>query len=773
MASFIEPPIQQEPVKPVQDIKIMRQIFCLFVYLLLSCVPPPSGKNWYTGEPPLPINTEALRNKVIVIDPGHGGNYDGAIGAKGTKEKDINLKVAWRLFFLLDSAGAQPLLTRFYDRDFLPDTTRIPSLKAELTERMHRANRCRTDLFISLHHNASASSDHNYNDTKTFYALQDMGTSFDAANYIHRQLVRNLKISKEDLIPGNYFVLRNSNLPALLGEPSYLSNPVQERILLSDTAVDIEARAYFQGIIDFFSAGTPKIMEIQPSGKTFDTPFPLLWARIHSGRNGIDETGIICLVDSQRVEAFFTHKDIITFRPSFALANAWHTIALTLHSRNNSASITAITTFKISLPPASLSLQADPPGIIEGKENIIRISASVFDSLNCPVADSLPVWFHASAGEWILDSVITQKGQALNYLKLKNDQKLKPIYVQAGCDRAFDSLVLNNPDEESYTRGFVKNGLSGEPVYQAQLISEYRVPMGFTDRNGFYCILNQYGQPWIKKRGFLMTKADSSKNEIKMLPVDQGALIDKRILVDPEYGGEESGPRNADGLRAADLNLFFANKLMDYLLQAGADVRCTRYGNKTMTPYQRVDASVETGADMIISIGYDSLQPHACRLYYYPASEQGKEICRHIAGAGYRILGKEKLKGYSEYVNVVLQQTPCPAIRVSPGSILQPDTGFASESYLAYCIYRGITNFFQEKPDTLIARLYLPASVEKIKNKIAVLDEYLVLPVLPDNSIVYHGLSGKKHNIRIVHEQNEILAGVAEYDQKGYLRFVK
>jgi len=79
----------------------------------------------------------------VVIDPGHGGSEDGAIGPTGLKEKDLTLDVARRLRTLLQLEGFDVILTRDGDEDI------------SLDDRAATANEYRADLFVSLHANAS------------------------------------------------------------------------------------------------------------------------------------------------------------------------------------------------------------------------------------------------------------------------------------------------------------------------------------------------------------------------------------------------------------------------------------------------------------------------------------------------------------------------------------------------------------------------------------------------------------------------------------------
>lgn len=747
-----------------------KYILFLLLVSLFVCMPPPKT-NWYSGEPKTQIDTSALKNKVIVIDPGHGGSYNGALGKTGTKEKDINLRVAWKLFFMLDSVGAQPIMTRSTDKDFLMDTTALRNVKSDLTERMKRASLTRTDLFVSLHHNSSA--DFLKNNTKTFYAMTDDGPSFESASYIHRQLVRNLKVEDGGLIQGNYFVLHSGKLPAVLGEPSYLSNPAQEKIFFSDSAVETEARAYFQGISDFFSMQTPRIEEIQPDNKVFNYPQPLLWAHVVSGKSGINENGISCFIDSQKTQVVFLDKETIGIRPLFPLFNGLHTVSITIASNNNSLSLTYQNEFKISMAPAYIKINTEPFGYNPNNPGIVKANAFIMDSFNRPVIDSTTVYFESTVGKWMLDSSKTYKGYAYNYLNIK--EKKPVVLIRARCGNILDTVSLLPVKDLANVCGFAKDFLSNKPVYNAQVISisDIRVPKKYTDIYGFFYESKENQPLYLSKSGYVETFIDTLNLNTLLRPVDDGALFRKKILIDPEFGGEEAGFRNADGMRSADLNMVFARKLGEFLQQAGAEADFTRYGNRTATKYQRVEKAINMHADVFVSIGYDSLPEHKCRFYFYPTSDQGKDLCRKTYNAAENVINGHS-DGYYDFANTVLQQTPCPAFRVSPGTIFMPDTNLISVNYLAYSVYRGIANYFQKQPRTNTSTLVLPDSLSKIEKKVAVFDGYLILPVKDDNSAVFHGLDASfKHFVRIKSGDNTVFQREVTVDKNGDLKITE
>ncbi|MCK5512959.1 MAG: N-acetylmuramoyl-L-alanine amidase, partial [Deltaproteobacteria bacterium] len=96
------------------------------------------------------INTSCIQGKVIVIDPGHGGKYRGAIGKTGLRESEVNLGVALHLWGLLYSAGAKPVMTRTADTTVV--SPHYKRLSDDLLARSIISNYLNPDLFISIHH---------------------------------------------------------------------------------------------------------------------------------------------------------------------------------------------------------------------------------------------------------------------------------------------------------------------------------------------------------------------------------------------------------------------------------------------------------------------------------------------------------------------------------------------------------------------------------------------------------------------------------------------
>jgi N-acetylmuramoyl-L-alanine amidase len=210
----------------------------------------------------------------IVIDPGHGGHDTGTIGRGGLMEKDLVLKVARDLKKLLeDKLGAEVILTR-------TDDTFI-----SLEERTAIANQARADLFLSIHANSSSSRvtsgvetyylDFAHNDAEREVAARENASNVRNIRDL-QSLVRMLQDEKSkesrelaailqkklyggarQLFPtarnrgvrsAPFVVLIGANMPSVLAEVAFISNPRDERVLKQDANRAQLAQALFAGI---------------------------------------------------------------------------------------------------------------------------------------------------------------------------------------------------------------------------------------------------------------------------------------------------------------------------------------------------------------------------------------------------------------------------------------------------------------------------------------------------------------------------------------------
>ena len=182
---------------------------------------------------------QVLKNKLIVIDPGHGGKNPGAIGTTGTWESNINYDIASRLNELLQHGGAYTIMTRKSEED------------PGLWDRPAIANNSHADLFVSVH-----SDSHPDKATRgtTIYAHNNATQeNWSLAWFIHNAIVRNTGLVSKGLRAANFVVLRESQVPAVLVEAAYLSNKEDEAQLKDPNFRQLVAQGIYNGIVEYYN----------------------------------------------------------------------------------------------------------------------------------------------------------------------------------------------------------------------------------------------------------------------------------------------------------------------------------------------------------------------------------------------------------------------------------------------------------------------------------------------------------------------------------------
>lgn len=239
--------------------------------------PPPAPATPATPAPmdPLPLPTAATGLRTIVLDPGHGGDETGVRGGAGTEEKDVTLAIARRLRAMIESRlGLRVFLTRDDDR-LLP-----------LDNRAAYANSQKADLFISIHANASPrpvmrgaevyflrhdpaddarGSGESAVDLPTLGGgtrtidliawetaqLQHLTQSAALAGIVAEALGSRVEMAARPVQQAPLRVLVGANMPAVLVEVGYLSNPEQETALAAGSYQDRVAQGLFDAIVRY------------------------------------------------------------------------------------------------------------------------------------------------------------------------------------------------------------------------------------------------------------------------------------------------------------------------------------------------------------------------------------------------------------------------------------------------------------------------------------------------------------------------------------------
>ena len=165
--------------------------------------------------------------KIVVIDAGHGDGDPGAIGVTGKKEKDFNLAIALKVEKLMKKEQNIDVVLTRSDDTFL-----------ELKERAKIANDLNADVFISIHANASSSS--SASGTETYYKKED---SKAFAAIMQKYLAQATGLNNRGVKYGNFHVIRETKMPAILLEVGYLSNKKDEQTIFTESVQNKVAEA--------------------------------------------------------------------------------------------------------------------------------------------------------------------------------------------------------------------------------------------------------------------------------------------------------------------------------------------------------------------------------------------------------------------------------------------------------------------------------------------------------------------------------------------------
>ncbi|MET0291844.1 MAG: N-acetylmuramoyl-L-alanine amidase [Steroidobacteraceae bacterium] len=228
------------------------------------------------------------RDIIVAIDAGHGGQDPGAIGRSGTREKDVVLGIAMALARRIDAEpGMKAVLTRGTDK-FIP-----------LRDRMSIARNGRADIFVSIHADSIVNRDvsgssvyvlsdrgatseaarwlaerENAADLKGGVSLSDkqgqlasvlmdlsqtasIGSSMEAAERVLTYMDRVGEVRKSRVQQAGFVVLKSPDIPSMLVETAYISNPAEEKRLRTPQHQERIASAIFSGVREYFRASPP------------------------------------------------------------------------------------------------------------------------------------------------------------------------------------------------------------------------------------------------------------------------------------------------------------------------------------------------------------------------------------------------------------------------------------------------------------------------------------------------------------------------------------
>lgn len=188
-----------------------------------------------------------VKNKIITIDPGHGGSDSGAVGPNGYTEKEGTFAISQKVASILNQSGAKVVMTRDSDVDVYGPNA---SARNELQARVDVGNNANSDIFVSIHCNAFVNPA--ANGTQTFY----YGSSYQGqrlAQSIQEKMIEANGLRDRGISTCNFYVVKHSYMPAVLIETAFITNYDEEALLSDDEWQTTMAKAIAEGINEYFS----------------------------------------------------------------------------------------------------------------------------------------------------------------------------------------------------------------------------------------------------------------------------------------------------------------------------------------------------------------------------------------------------------------------------------------------------------------------------------------------------------------------------------------
>lgn len=187
-----------------------------------------------TKNPEQIVKPRKSGDKVVVIDPGHGGIDYGAIRS-GINEKDITTDVSNRVAKMLRSKGYKVYMTREEDKTL------------SLQDRVTFAEENNPDIFVSIHVNSSEGTTATGIETHYYHDY-----SIGLAKVVHAAMNKHVKSKDRGLFKSKFYVINHTTMPAILVEIGFISNENEREDLISDKRKQATAKAIVEGIENYY-----------------------------------------------------------------------------------------------------------------------------------------------------------------------------------------------------------------------------------------------------------------------------------------------------------------------------------------------------------------------------------------------------------------------------------------------------------------------------------------------------------------------------------------
>lgn len=193
------------------------------------------------------LSKSIVSEKVIFIDPGHGGS-DGGTSFNGVLEKDINLEFAFTLKEVLEREGYKVFLTRNADYDLASEVSKNRK-REDILKRVNLINSSNCFLYISIHTNSYSSS--KVYGAQVFYNPNNIDSK-NLANFIQKSIVREVKnTTRTALSIKDKYLVDNTKKVGCLIEIGFLSNEEERRLLQTKGYQTVLSEAILLGIKEY------------------------------------------------------------------------------------------------------------------------------------------------------------------------------------------------------------------------------------------------------------------------------------------------------------------------------------------------------------------------------------------------------------------------------------------------------------------------------------------------------------------------------------------
>ena len=581
----------------------------------------------------------ALQGHRIFLDPGHGGN-DRVNRGPGEEaiEADVNLRVALALRSYLLGAGAEVSMSR--DRD----TT------VALGDRPLLALQDSAEIFISLHHNATAASDPSTNYAAVYYHAREGSPEYHPANHdIARYIARDMSyamrnaiapnsptfdgtLSDFDIYPNSGFaVLRQNPIPAVLIEASFHTHPAEERRLAIEEFNRIEAWGIFLGLGKYFRAGIPTLALRSDSLVRIPRPAILIEGQPAAA---LDRSSLRLLLDGREVAGRDTAAPgIVALQLDRDLSSGAHLLSGWVRNRQGNFSWPFRRTITAMLPVKRLEVALHPPTLPVSSLAVTRLTIRAFDAYGEPVADGSRLHLHVK--ETGMDTVLsTVRGAAMAYVTAVDRPARLSVSIGSGATVAHGSIPVRDTTLR-YLSGIVTMDTTGTPAEEALVTLErsgtnsLRDTLDITPSDGRYITfrpLPEFSVLRAEHAGFFVNKEviqpvnPVTTHNISLVPVADARLFGKTYVLDARYGGAQTGDL-AGTERSSDANLAVVRRLHELLNAFGANAILMRQGDEQISESERARRSASLPRGIYLRVDASSQSGKVgCEVYPNPAN---------------------------------------------------------------------------------------------------------------------------------------------------------